>query len=465
VKKYNRQSRLILILLACFFVLVTASRETSAITVQTGSFKLDVQGKKTWTVKFGLGDGNSLSRVGYPKDSYSLAQTLKVNMTGQLGEYFSLSADLDDTKPGYLQKFELKMDTENWDGRLGDFGTGKDNFTVYNKKLLGLELTGKLRGSELNAVAGRLQGISETKVFYGNTGESEVEYSLYRDEAKLKEASYTSNIRGLQYYELAIEYVEGFTDPELEFETAEALWNFLSEWDFDYLKEEVEAEPAAELSFGQFDVISGNVDYLLMLEGWQSLIRKRIKDYISSYNEDLPEEEKKEYPFNSGTDYENKFLRELKSFIRLSLGESKLDLGEYRQNRFYYLGRTGVKREEFQLEVRRNGGWENVRDISGYSFDLYPEKGVISLDFPGDFFTDLQKRRIRASFQYEISGKMYSLGLSVAPNSEKVYLNGTLLERNTDYSIDYETGSLLIFKDISADDKIKVDFEHRVDEE
>ncbi|MFB6214502.1 MAG: hypothetical protein ABEI54_01405, partial [Candidatus Bipolaricaulia bacterium] len=263
MKEYTRSGRITLVLLVGLFILLALSLQTEALTVQTGSFKIDLQGKKTWTVKFGLGDGKSLSQVGYPRNSYSLAQTLRVNTTGQLGKYFSLSADLDDTKPGYLQEFEVKMDTDNWDGRLGDFGTGEDNFTVYNKKLLGLELTGKLGESELSAVAGRLQGISETKVFYGNTGESEVEYSLYRGEARLEESDYTKNIRGLQYYELAIDYVEGFTHPELGFEADEGLWSFLDQWEFGYLKGEIEAEPTSELSSGQFDVVSRKVDYLI----------------------------------------------------------------------------------------------------------------------------------------------------------------------------------------------------------
>ncbi|MBS3788140.1 hypothetical protein KGY79_08120 [Candidatus Bipolaricaulota bacterium] len=459
MKKYNRFRLIALVLVLGLFILPQLSPRALALTVQTGSFKIDLQGEKTWTVKFGLGDGKSLSQVGYPRDSYSLAQTLKVNATGELGKYFSLSTDLDDTRPGYLQNFELRMDTDNWDGLLGDFGTGDDNFTVYNKKLLGLELSGKLAGSELNVVAGRLQGISETKVFYGNTGESEVEYSLYQSEAGLKESSYTTNIRGLQYFELTIDYVEGFTNPELVFDAKDDLWNFLNDREFGYLKEEIEDEPSLELSSGQFDVVSEEIDYLILLDGWHNIVRNRIKSYITRYNRELPEEEKKEYPFNPGTDYEKNFLRELSKYVNLTLGESQLQLTQYKQNRFYYLGRTGVDEEEFQLEILRNGEWKEVEKLPGYDFNLFTEKGLIGLRFPKDFFTNLESKKIRAQFQYEISGRMYSLGLSVTPNSEKVYLNGKLLKRNTDYSIDYETGSLLMFRDVGADDKIKVDFE------
>ena len=432
-----------------------------AITVQTGSYKIDLTGEKTWSVKFGIGDGASLSGVGYPKDSYSLSQSLKVKLDGQLGENFTVNADLDDSNPGYLQQFGVRMDTDNWDGLLGDsVSAGGDNFTVYNKKLLGLQLNGNLAGTGVEAVAGQLQGISETKVFYGNMAETEVEYTLYRTEAQLDETGYSKNILGLQYYGLDIEYVEGFTEPELVFSETGDFWGFLEDWEVGYLKDQIIQEPKKKLSSGQFKVVSADKDNLILLDERFNLLRNRIKDYISAYNEGLKEEEKKEYPFNPGTDYEKEFLNSLQTYVHLSVGDEELDLGDYERQRYYYLGRTGIDEENFSLEVRRNGGWESVEDLSGYSYELFPDKGLIELDFPGQFFdTGLADKGIRASFQYKISGKTYMLGFSVAPQSEKVYLNGNLLTRNTDYSIDYETGALILFQEVGPDDKIKVDFE------
>ncbi len=450
----------------CFFVLllgliVAFSINGLALTVQTGSFKIDLSGEKTWSVKFGLGDGASLSQVGYPKDSYSLSQSLRVKLDGQLGKNFSLNADLDDSNPGYLQQFGIKMDTDNWDGLLGDsVAGGGDNFTVYNKKLLGLQLSGNLDGTELEAVAGQLQGVSETKIFYGNTAKSEVEYSLYKTDAQLEETGYSKNIRGLEYYGLDVEYVEGFTEPELTFTGTDSFWSFLEEWEIGYLQKEITDEPKEKLSSGQFKVVSNQRDNLILLEERFSLLRGRIKDYISLYNEGLTEEEKKEYPFNPGTDYEEKFLSALQDYVSLNVGDQSLDLESYERRRFYSLGRSGIEQEDFQLEVKIDGNWQSVDGLSGYSYQLFNEKGLIELDFPEKFFdTGLADRRIRATFKYKISGKTYMLGFSVAPNSEKVYLNGNLLTKNTDYSIDYETGALILFREVGPDDKIKVDFE------
>ncbi len=437
--------------------------------VQTGSFMIDLQGEKTWSVKAGIGDGSSLSSVGYPKNSYSLSQSLKVDLSGEIGDVFSISANLDDSKPGYLQKFELKMDTANWDGVAGDIVAGQgNNFSVYNKKILGLRLDGDYGGAGVELVGGRLQGISETKVFYGDTAESEVEFSLYRSGAGLEEKSYEENIRGLQYYELNFEYVEGFTDPEVEFLPQEGLEDLLGEylpekWSREYVRGlvgAIEDEPKKKLSSGQFEVVSLSKDYLLLLQDKTSLVRGRIKNYISAYNKEIPEDQRKDYPFNPGTDYEKEFLSKLEAYVRLALGsKEKLKLDSYSRNRFYSLGRTGIKREGFQLEVKLNGKWEPVGGLNDYSYELFPDRGILDLDFPNKFFSDLANNRIRASFKYEISGKTYMLGFSVAPESEKVYLNGDLLQRNTDYSIDYETGALIIFKEIGPDDKIKVDFE------
>ncbi|MFP4135808.1 MAG: hypothetical protein ACLFTO_02105 [Candidatus Acetothermia bacterium] len=447
-----------------FLVLSISVGEVEALTVQTGSFRIDLGGEKTWTVEGGIGDGGSLSEVGYPKDSYSLSQTLKVDLSGEIGEVFSLSANLDDTEPGYLQEFELRMDTDNWDGLAGNIVAGDgDNFTVYNKKLLGLELDGALDGAGVRAIAGRLQGISETKVFRGDTGESEVEYSLYRTDAGLEETGYDESIRGLQYYELDVEYVEGFTTPEAEFRTGAGLVEFLQGWELGYLEEVITEEPEKELDSDRFTVISEEQDYLLLLEEVNTLSRSWVKDYISAYNQNLPEEEQEEYPFNRGTDLEEEFLEALKSYIRLTVGDDELEIDDYSQERFYFLGQTGVNRDGFELQVRQDGDWTSVDGLTGYGYDLFAGKGVFEVDFPDEFFSDLEGAGMRASFQYEISGKTYMLGFSVAPDSEEVYLNGELLTKDTDYSIDYETGALILFRELGPDDELKVDFERARD--
>ncbi|MBU1599161.1 hypothetical protein KKG61_03535, partial [bacterium] len=48
---------------------------------------------------------------------------------------------------------------------------------------------------------------------------------------------------------------------------------------------------------------------------------------------------------------------------------------------------------------------------------------------------------------------------NIVPDSEKVYLNGNRLLKS-DYSLDYETGWLTIYRKIASSDKIKIDYEY-----
>ncbi len=441
-------------------ILLGVSQVSYSLTVQTGSFKVDLTGEKTWTVNFGVGDATSLSRTGYPANNLSLDQSLVVNLSGNIEPYFTLSADLDDSDPSYLQEFKLKMDTDNWDGVLGDFVVGgEDNFTVYNKKLLGVRLSGEVEGSGVELITGRLQGISETKVFYGKTAVADINFSLYETEEELVERGYRTNIRGLEYYDLTGKFVEGFTDPALNFLSGADLRNFLADWGLEYLEGPIDEEDSKDLTSDQFRIIDAENYYLVLLTERLSLLRSRIKSYISTYNEDLPEEEKKEYPFNEGTDYERNFLTSLQEYARFVLGDEDVELSDYEQNRFYSLGETDIEENSEEVRVFVDGEWRPVGELSGYSYLLYSDKGIIDLEFPGDFFTDLAYREVGISYKYNISGNIYMLGFSVTPNSERVYLNGELLKRNTDYSIDYETGSLMLFKSIGPEDELKVDYE------
>ncbi|MEK9149300.1 MAG: hypothetical protein AAB267_04555, partial [Candidatus Desantisbacteria bacterium] len=49
--------------------------------------------------------------------------------------------------------------------------------------------------------------------------------------------------------------------------------------------------------------------------------------------------------------------------------------------------------------------------------------------------------------------------LNIVPDSEKVYLNGNRLSKS-DYSLDYETGWLTVYRKIAASDKIHIDYEY-----
>jgi len=444
--------------------LILIPQTVQGLQVQTGPFTLNLKGEKTWGTRFGLGDSRGFLGGNYPLNSFSLTQSLTVDLEGSIGDRLSIDADLSDQKAGYLQSFNLIYDGENWDGLLGDFKVDqKGGFTVYNKKLSGIRIEGLVDETEIETVFSRIEGIPETKIFYGKSSEAEVVYRLYSPDDPWKENPYGKNIRGLQYYDLEKDYVSGFMEFKLKFGTGPELWSLLENWELAYLQDELQENDSAALSSGQFTVVGeAKEEKLLLLTSTEGLLRGAIKDYISSYNEGKAEEEKKQYPFNEGTDSEAQFLSALQEKTELLQGEvDRFKLGSYKRNRFYYLGYKNIEEEKFSLEVRKGAEeeWEDVEDLVNYDYRLYPEEGVVELLFPALFFQDLEGKGLRATFRYQISGKTYMLGFSVAPDSEKVYLNGELLKRGTDYSIDYEVGALIIFRDIGSEDKIRVDYE------
>lgn len=459
---WSQRTFLLAVLVVFSLLVFTWSFSGYALNIQTGSFDLTVKGKKTWSFQFGLGDAVTYgAHSNYPTNAFSLDQSLSVNVDGNIGDHLSLTADLSDQKPGYLQSFALRYDSKNWDGLLGDFTVGKEGgFTVYNKKLKGIRANGKFQDANLQLILSRMEGISKSKVFYGKSSEGEVLFSLSPPEAPWKERPYRFNIRGLQYYPLSQQYVEGFTTPKLEVSIGSSFRSFLDNWELGYLYSSVETKPKLELYSSQFKIVSeGSQDFLLLMSHYRSIVRGAVKDYINTYNEGKKSKNQRSYPFNEGTDSERKFLDKLATYVHLVLDGDGIPLLSYQRRSYYYLGHTDIQDRSVTIKVDRNGSWKDVQELSGYDFKVYEDKGIAKLEFPPSFYEPLQQARVRISFRYSISGNMFMLGFSVTPDSEKVYLNGKLLQKGTDYTINYKTGALMLFKDVSSTDRIKVDYE------
>ena len=60
---------------------------------------------------------------------------------------------------------------------------------------------------------------------------------------------------------------------------------------------------------------------------------------------------------------------------------------------------------------------------------------------------------------YSFQSETYNVGLFVIPNSEKVTLNGQLLQRDVHYTMIYEVGSIRFFTELNEYDEIVVEFE------
>ena len=116
----------------------------------------------------------------YPGFKYS--SELRLNIDGNIADNIRVSANLDDTNISQeTKKVTLYIDGRYWNFTLGDFTTSFNDteFTLYNKKLKGVEAAGTLAEGkyQIKAIASRSEGQSQTDVFTGSGMQSEYQFS------------------------------------------------------------------------------------------------------------------------------------------------------------------------------------------------------------------------------------------------------------------------------------------------
>lgn len=428
------------------------------------SFQADVHGQKTWTVRYGLGDVRGLAQAGVVPYMFFLEQSLFVDIHGEALSMLTIDAHFNDQEPASMQSLTIGLDAGDLQGIFGDFSiSGKEAFAVYNKKLKGVRLDYRIGEAQLTGILSQIEGISESRTFVGRTAHEEVLFSASPPGQPWLDQPYLRHIDGLYHYELEAPFVEGFSEVALAFDPSEGLQELLETYGLSYLFGVIAEEPSVKLSQGSFTVVSDAQDILLLKREPATLLRERLQDAITTYNEEegLTGTEKKRYPFNEGTDYELAFLEQLVASVSIIVDGRDYPLAGGGRHRFYALGRTNVEEDSVVVEVSLDGGTFRPisdPDLFDYRVVIFPDEGIIELDFPESFFEG-GENSVRVTFAYAVSGEVFMLGLSMVPGSEKVYLNGTLLERDISYSIDYELGALILFVEVGDEDTIRIDYE------
>ncbi len=433
--------------------------------LETDAFTLEISGQQTWGIRIGFGDAQALSAVGLSPWVPVLDQSLRADIKGTALDFLTLEASFNDQLGPGFQHLLLRAERGPWTGELGDFFAGVPELGVYNKKLLGARVT--YAGEEFIAtgVAARLQGISERITFRGEAASAEREFSYLDPDAPWSPAPYRRSVLGLLHFELRRPYVEGFSEVELVFRTEETLAEFLAAHDLGYLAEPFQAGPSVVLPAGDFVVLQDDGDVMILRAAPEALLRRRVRNAISEFNtrEGLTGTERKRYPFVEGSELESEFLEGLRGYSHLEVDEEYYRFGDAERRRYLALGERDVIEETVDVHVRRPGEEEYLPiddpSLSGFAWKLFPERGILRIDFPRTFFAE--GAGLRVKFDYKREGNVFSLGLSVVPNSERVYLNGRQLRRGTDYTIDYEAGVIVMFTALSPEDELRVDFERQ----
>ncbi|MFH1609514.1 MAG: hypothetical protein ABID40_02665, partial [Candidatus Bipolaricaulota bacterium] len=422
-------------------------------------------GEKTWTIRLGLGAPDLLSPEKLSPGQLALTQTLRAEIEGKALGFLTLKASFNDQLGAGFQDFLLTVDRVPWTGELGRFvvGTEGEGLGVYNKRVLGARAGFQGDGVTASAVVTRLEGISESRTFRGEQGRGEALFTVEDPDQPWRSAPYLRSVEGLSFWPLRIQFVEGLSQAKLRVDGTQALWGFLANWGLGYLQEDLAAELETSLTGGEFLVLRDDGDALALRVAPTALARRRIQDAIDDHNTrlGLTGKDRKAYPFVEGSELETQFLADLSRFMAVVVDEETYPFPEAQRRRYLALGERDVIEGTVEVWIRRPGETEfrpSTDPLADFRWTLLPAEGVLRIAFPEGFF---QGGAVRVAFSYRREGATFMLGLSLVPGSERVYLNGKLLTRGTDYTIDYEVGMLLLFSTLGPEDELKVDFERQ----
>jgi hypothetical protein len=446
-------------ILGCLLVLFSIGASAQ----EDESYSVQLDGRKTWTLRWGLGDALGLAASGLSTGQLTLDQTLAVDISAEALSILSVEAHFDDRLPDSLQSLAITLDTERLDGVLGDFvAAGIGGFAAYGKKMKGLQLEYTLGDAVLTGVASRLEGISESKTYIGQKTHEQITYSAYSTTDPPTLRPYKRRIDGLHAYPLTVFYVEEFSEVRLSFDASESLRSVLTQYGLGYLSDVLTENASFELEEWEHQVVGEEEQVLLLSEDVIDLVRDRLEVAIDLYNEEneLSGEDAAEYPFSRGTAYELGFLEGVATHVRVSVDAEEHPILDAVRHRFYDLGRAGVVAGSLAVEASSDGvtfDWITNPAYAEYNAEVFSEAGILEVEFPEEFFTD--ESAIRVNFDYTVTGGVFMLGLSIIPGSDRVSVNDAPLERDVDYMIDYEIGMLVLLVEVEETDVIRVDYE------
>ena len=430
---------------------------------EESQFDVELDGRKTWTIRYGLGNPIGLAASGLAPGQMTLDQSLTVDVVGEALSVLTIEAHYNDQVSQTLQSLALYLDTERLDGVLGDFTFGSmPGFSAYSKKMKGLQLEYLIGDAVLTAVVSKTEGVSKTAVFVGQTAHTQTEYAFYSEIGADEPAPYRVNLDGLSSYLLESLYAEEFSSVYAQFGVSTGLQSVLKLYEIGYLYDAVAAEPQLEVAGQNFRVLDLDEQVLLLQRDPTLLVRKWLRELIDVYNKQIaPEDsELKSYPFTAGTDYELGFLSAVAPFAQLVVDDIVYPINEADHRRFYDMGRENVREGSVVVQISTDGETFDTLPSSrfpNYGITIHASDGVLECDFPDAFYTTTSSLRI--AMDYVVSDGAFMLGLSMIPDSERVTLNSSLLSRDVDYMIDYEVGMLFMLIELADTDVLQVDYE------
>ena len=438
---------------------------------QTSSIEIDMNVGAVF--RYGLGDGRRLSQQGYSSgffynQTFVIDARVDAEVVAPAPGNFALIAQVDNSKPDFLHSVQMIWDADNWHVEYGDFPMGRPGtpFAFSSRLLKGFKgdwyLSEKV---SISAIHSQVSGNLETRTYRGSTVESTLNYSFHTEGNQFVDQPYGTNLNGLEYYELGTTYVEGFTDVSFGFQIDPELLQLLQESELGFLFDKIAVDPEITLNPElYYSIIPTEQEYFLALKiEYIAVLRELLFELIDDYNDEsgLPIEQLQDYPFNQDTEFERAFLERLATKTELRVNNLIFQTNDSSNHRFYSLHIKDIVEESLIIEVTDGDDFVEITDpaLVGYDATLYADIGVIELIFPNDFFQN-RDNRMRVTFSYNRSATpFFVLGFAVLRNSEKVFLNGQLLQRDIDYLMEYEQGVLVLIQNLGEDDELRIEYE------
>ena len=468
-------ARVTFVVIALFLVLIQAGVGRAE---EKPSSSLTISGNTEFKLRYAWGDGAALLGTGYSPGQADIVQTVALRVRGEIASRLSISADLDNQKGDNLQLLQLRLDADPITARFGGLSVHNANpYTAYSGRLRGLQLDAVLPALEARVAIGRVQGVAAKKTFRGTTAQEVIVYEPTAPYGPSPDQdSFLASLDGMQYYVLMGVYDSDFMgvwiryDNEGESLEDRTLQETLDRWDLGCLYgDEISSGEKIAIPDGQFVAVSSNEELLALRSEIRDILRNQILAAIKSYNtkHGLSGQNQMKYPFILGSTTEEAFLHELLTRhtyvvagVEGSAETSVLDAraNTYKQHHLYDLGQFDIEPGSVEVEIRRGGRFFSADIETSLFYEVHYAEGLIEFDFSPGFFVTYDG--IRVHYNHDLAMGTFNLGLSIAEGSEQVSLNGVLLQRNVEYTIDYDLGLLTIFHMLTEDDVVIVEYEY-----
>jgi len=415
--------------------------------------RIEASGRKMWEVKWTYSQylnpppGVEPVFVNAP----SMAQELQFRLSGKVGERITINVEYDDTQLK-KQKISVIYSGEAREGGIQEVNFGDQTlsipgteFVAYNKQLFGLSVRGQYQKFKYYFIGSQTKGYSETREFVG------------------KSTSVVKDMWDINYYKMKY-YILKHINPGREriyIDDKNASNNTANTFYFS------DTDPFLHDSItGYFDPLYSGVDYIINYgqTAGDSTVISFTRSIESNYTILV-------YDMDSNNTFAIK--DELNTDTRTNIYELK---------NYYYLGNRNIVQNDpnFLLEVwdpdntrHRIYIWPNTPPAGeSYTVKINYDFGIVQfVDRAGKDFRPFRPDaysltnpvatyRIHAEYKARI--QVFLLRPNLVEGSERVYLNGSLLKKDIDYTIDYESGFLSFLREdmITEDSVIKVDYEY-----